>query len=944
MLLLMKQAFLFFYCMSVLLLQAQNTRFEWAKSFNSGRNMSNTVATDAAGNVYTAGLFTGTVNFDPGPSPFNLTSAKGYYDAFLCKRDGKGNLIWALDLRKMGDVNYFDTIVGWHFNSLAVHPSTGDIYIGGLFTGTIDADPGPATHYLTAPANEGASFVCKFSTDGKFLWAKQVGGQKPHRYFLDYWYNSNVLYDWFYWHHLLEVDASGNVYFAGMFEGTRDFDPSSSVFNLKGTSQSSDPSSQQRNEGFFIVKLDAEGSFAWACTPSIISPFQFSYGGLYGHISGADIETDDYGNLYCVGNLTGTVDFDPSGIVYPLSGQSANFVWKLSEKGSLLMATMVTDTMINYITTIKVDKAANIYVTGSNYDYYSEGSDAVVAKLNPNGGLVWTKPIGKAGCKYGDSHINASCFDTAGNLVVAGIFWGKVDFDPGPGEAYHGDGSLFILSLKENGNFYWARTLKGTESAWFSAGTISLSADKVGNIYTSSYSAGTPGSAVDLHHGAAVLPFTLTGDTTRWGYVYNSYIHKMSPCNGSTRSSVTVESCSDYQLNHFIYTTSGQYTQTISNTEGCDSIITLNLTIKRRYPQKDVYVSACKSYSWYCRLDSLGCWLPCRTLSQNGTYVDTIKAINTCDTIVNLHLTILPPILSTLSKSICQGQSYLGYKASGTYTDTFTTDAGCDSIRILQLTVLPVLQSTFTKTVCYGQTFLGYNSSGTFIDSFKTAAGCDSLRIIYLTVLPQVLTVLSKEICSGQAFEGYTVAGVYMDTLTSFMGCDSIRQLNLTVQARPLPELGANAAICKGDSLVVSPGRFDSYLWQDGSTGSTLTITKAGLYKVEVTNRCGTGMDDILITEQPCNIYFPSAFTPNSDGRNDAFKILSGPALFSAYRLTVFNRWGQKVFETTSPSVGWDGQYGGRPAEQGAYVWHCTFRKAGNTNTVTMKGTVTVIR
>jgi gliding motility-associated-like protein len=115
------------------------------------------------------------------------------------------------------------------------------------------------------------------------------------------------------------------------------------------------------------------------------------------------------------------------------------------------------------------------------------------------------------------------------------------------------------------------------------------------------------------------------------------------------------------------------------------------------------------------------------------------------------------------------------------------------------------------------------------------------------------------------------------------------------------------------------------------------------MYSVLVTNNCGSAIDQILIKEKICDIYFPSAFTPNNDGKNDLFKVLGAHAI-SDYHLTVYNRWGQKIFETTDYTKGWDGLVNGKLQNTGFFVWHSEFKNAGNPNKILMKGTVLLIK
>jgi gliding motility-associated-like protein len=263
-----------------------------------------------------------------------------------------------------------------------------------------------------------------------------------------------------------------------------------------------------------------------------------------------------------------------------------------------------------------------------------------------------------------------------------------------------------------------------------------------------------------------------------------------------------------------------------------------------------------------------------------------------------------------------------------------------DSVTI---TVKPASASTINATICEGENFFGYTTSGTYIDRLSAINGCDSIRTINLVVKAASHSDVTQSICEGQSYLGYTKSGIYIDTLVAANGCDSIRTLRLTVLQKPNPDLGADKDLCKGDSLVLDPGSFDSYLWQDGSVQNKTIIRRPGLYSVIVKNVCGSGSDEILIKEGICGIHFPSAFTPNNNGRNDLFKVLGGVDL-NDYHLVIYNRWGQKIFETTDRNKGWDGNFNGLHEPSGVFVWYCEFRRKDNVNRTKMTGTVTLIR
>jgi gliding motility-associated-like protein len=249
--------------------------------------------------------------------------------------------------------------------------------------------------------------------------------------------------------------------------------------------------------------------------------------------------------------------------------------------------------------------------------------------------------------------------------------------------------------------------------------------------------------------------------------------------------------------------------------------------------------------------------------------------------------------------------------------------------------------ATITQSICQGQSYLGHTSSGTYTDTFVTASGCDSVRTLLLTVKPNAGTTISQSICQGQSFEGYSAAGTYKDTFPASNGCDSIRTLLLTVLNNPQPNLGPDRSFCTGDTVLLTPGTFNSYLWQDGSAQNHLVASQPGLYSVTVTGNCGPLHDEVLLTQQACNIEFPSAFTPNGDGINDMFGILNALNL-QHYQLNIYNRWGQTIFTSANAANGWNGRVNGSLQPPGVYVWSCNYTKNGNSKF--LRGTVVLVR
>lgn len=292
-----------------------------------------------------------------------------------------------------------------------------------------------------------------------------------------------------------------------------------------------------------------------------------------------------------------------------------------------------------------------------------------------------------------------------------------------------------------------------------------------------------------------------------------------------------------------------------------------------------------------------------------------------------------------------------------TYTDSsltsgdvvnciFTSSLPCNTPIIsnsITVTVNRKVTTTVNENICDGENYAGHTTSGIYTDVFTGSNGCDSTRTLNLVVYPNPTSVLDTAICFGTSYQGYSATGAYNTVYKSVNGCDSTHTLNLTI----LPDINSvpymDTILCTGDAIILSPGIFDSYLWQDGSAKNNFVVTRGGTYFVRVSDKCGIATRTTVINERVCNIMFPNAFTPNRDGVNDVFNVLNAYNL-SQYRVIIFDRWGQKVFQSNGLQKGWDGLIKGLPAPVGIYAWICDYKKAGATGIEHLKGTVTLLR
>lgn len=170
--------------------------------------------------------------------------------------------------------------------------------------------------------------------------------------------------------------------------------------------------------------------------------------------------------------------------------------------------------------------------------------------------------------------------------------------------------------------------------------------------------------------------------------------------------------------------------------------------------------------------------------------------------------------------------------------------------------------------------------------------------------------------------------------------------LNFTIPEPVAPGfLVADTAKCSYDIVTVGPNRnFVSYTWSTGETSPTIQTEFPGTYKLDVTDSNGcTASASVTVRDSTCpeHFFLPNAFTPNGDGRNDVLRpIFEGDV--RNFHFMVFNRWGQKMFESTDASKGWDGRFNGQPQPAGTYIYSCSFtlfRQRAN-----RKGSVLLLR
>lgn len=276
--------------------------FVWAKSMGSiGNDYGFSIAIDAAQSVYTTGFFGLTADFDPGPSTYSLAPLSNNFDVFISKLDINGDFVWAKQL----GTNSSST----NKCSLTIDGSS-NVYVTGLYIGTVDFDPGPTSYTMTANGNTDI-FILKIDGAGNFNWVKNMGGISS---------DGGIS---------IALDGSNNIYTTGYFFGTADFDPGAATFTLASAGSTD----------IFVSQLDPSGNFGWAV----------SLGGVSTDYVNC-IASDATGNVYITSGFSGTVDFDPGPNIFNLADNGAAdvFVFKMHQQPLALVETSNYESIITY--------------------------------------------------------------------------------------------------------------------------------------------------------------------------------------------------------------------------------------------------------------------------------------------------------------------------------------------------------------------------------------------------------------------------------------------------------------------------------------------------------------------------------------------------------------------------------------------------------------------
>jgi len=700
------------------------------------------------------------------------------------------------------------------------------------------------------------------------------------------------------WGHGTAADGSGNVVITGRTNSIN--------FPVLGAFQTGNAGGYDA----FVVKFDSMGNRLWA-----------TYYGGTNNDYGYGIATDDGDNILITGYTTST-DFPVAGAFQANYGGGLYdaFVVKFDAAGSQLWATYYGGNVGEIGYGIATDNNSNVLITGwtgsANFPVspgafqtiYGGGlilkGDAFIVKFDAGGNRLWATFYGGSVLIGDEGHSIAT--DDSGNVVITGQT-GSADFPVTPGafQTTHAGGSYdaFVVKLDSAGNQLWA-TFYG------------------GAVKDEGYGIATDGSGNVVITGITLsTDFPVTTGAFQTGYA-----------GGSDAFVVKFDAAGNQLWGTYLGGTDTEEGFGGVAVDGSDNIYVCGDTYSADFPGATPTgfqpAFGGDEDNYMVKFDPNGD-LACGTYLGGSGHDEMWYAANNI--------------------AVYGGVVYMaGWNMLGNYPVTAgayqTTSGGgidawiaqfCDDCTLICFPPLIINGSAVPNTICEDScTNLG-----------ASAVGGTGTYTFSWTSIPTGFTSSTQNpgiICPGTTTTYIVTVDDGATTET-----DSV---TVVVLPAPIVDLGADQSICLGANVTLDAGNSGaSYQWSTGENTQAITVDAVDIYWVEVNDGGCMGSDTININVEVCDttepvFFIPNSFSPNDDGDNNIL-FIRGSGIKSI-KLFIYNRWGEKVFETNNISEGWNGTYKNKKLNAGVFSWYAEveFEDGNNPGQIYQKGNVTLVR
>ncbi len=825
----------------------------WGGGFVSGQySYPDALDLGSGGSVHITGRFSGGIDFDPGAGNADLSSSGG--SSFVLKLNTNGIFLWVREFAAtdIGNIRLREVAVD----------ANDAVVITGEFGGSVDFDPSAGVDLVAA--NDIDIVLIKLTASGALVWYHTLG-------------DDDVDEGW-----SIDTDANGNICIIGGFSGVVDFDPGAGTVSLDHTDGSR----------LFLAKYDGSGNCLWAGQPGDefaegynarvrFGPAQevyIQYNWYFQLMLMHQVEQDTRGNVqrtlfierWSAGGVLGwsrsigpvlppndlaigsaAAIFTSVGFSSPLDVDPNAAVTELTSTGNVdvLVHKMYQCLTVTINTSASACDSYTWAVNGQTYaqsGLYADtlarwcGGDSIIV-LDLTVGLSTAGMQEVTTCDPYTWGANGTTYDQSGTYIATLV--NEAGCDSTATLLLLIAPSYVYLQMVDTCNSYqWpvdgqTYTQGGTYTASY---VTALGCDSVYVLeltITPGYVLNEDAIACDSYTWGA------NGQTYTQGGTYSLELTTAAGCdsiltltlglNYSSAGTNAVTACGSYiwGANGQTYTTSGSWTVDLLTVNGCDSTVTLDLTISNEAFGSET-VTACDSYTWAANG---------QTYDQGGTYTTDLTSTQGCDSTAALFLTINYSASGGEFVNACDNYTWSAngqtYTESGLYTALISTVLGCDSIASLALEITNGYQATLTTTACDSYTWNAngenYTSSGSWTEAFTTASGCDSVLTLDLTVYASNAITEVVNTCDAYLWavtgETYITSGTWTETFTTLNGCDSTRTLELT--------LGNS----NGGTDVI--GACLNYTWP--ANGETYVAT--GMYFAVLTN--ASGCDSIAVLD-----------------------------------------------------------------------------------------------
>ena len=874
------------------------------------------ISIDAAGNLYITGQTTSTdfpTQDAGGYYDSTFTGLGGQYNSYIVKFDNSGNRLWAT---YFGD-NGTGFPGGTFIISSTIDPF-GNFFITGYTNSTTGFALQPSGSAYFQNTNNGAAdiFISKFDNAGNLTWSTYYGGSST-----DYAY-------------AIISDNIGNIFITG-YTMSSDFPVMNGGAYYDGIFGF--------NEDVIIAKFDNAGNRLWST---------FFGGNVVGSERAISIGCDFNNNIFIYG-YTNASDFP-------------------------------------------------VYNAGTYFDSIMNSEDMFISKFDNAGNLLWSTFFGGPGSPISSWDFweaDGLTIDNCGNVYIAYdcSAAGEPLYDPGCGSYIDSTSSLMLAEFSNTGTLLWSTKIgegvgagplrfvitTDNDNALYYAYEYNAPTSTVGIPFVplpGAYFNTDPGPAITTNHQDFLMKFipdpltdSITSTNDSCGCVGSATVYSCGNgpfqyrwSNGQTTQSVTGLCAGTYSVIVSDNSCGGQ-DDTVSVV--IVSLSSLNATVSS-------VPSACTMNTGSATVTPSGTppftylWSPSGQVTQTatglgaGSYAVLVTDSFGCSKSFHVDvLTLNAPNATVTSQTnpLCSGGTSGSATVSVTggatpYSFAWSPGGGTNATATGLSAGTYIVLVTDSNGCTNSDTVAITDPAAITYSIFANSSNCNSAdgsAIISVSGGMQPYTYLWSDSQTTDTAVGLA-AGTYAVTITDSNGCTKTASTVVGSIGGPTADAGVNTTITIGQSATLSAAGGVTYAWNTGETTASISVSPTIDMQFCVTAYDANGCFDtacvrvyVIPEVIPCptnaDLSVPNAFSPNKDGNNDEFCLQGWNICITEFSVLIYDRWGNKVYESSDPDFCWDGVYKGKPLDAAVFVYVIK-AKLNTDEEVIRKGNISLIR